>query len=381
MRVAVVVKSLQIGGMERAAINLAETFVNEGHESHLIYLKPKNRALSPNEKVSVHLFNIEGILKKSLIGAILNSFAKLFNGIVRHSYFYFQGLLLTPIFKYKLNQLKKKYGEFDLIIIRGQGTFEMIWPYNDKNVIIQQVNVLHNYKTPLNTFFRQTLFNNKSIVCNAPTIYENIQTDLYEKQVKYRKLVMIPSPINIELIQKRANEYNVDFDHKYIINIGRLAPVKNISLLIDAYAYAKAHLNIEHKLVIVGDGDLRESLEAQCKELNVEKDVHFTGMLKNPYPWLKKADLFVFTSKNEGLPNVLLESLSCQTNIIATRGRGGTLDIMSNGLEKNLMNFDKKEIAQKIVNTLKEDTDQDFHKFLQLYTPKNVVNQYIKEFL
>ena len=381
MRVAVVVKSLQIGGMERAAINLAETFANEGHESHLIYLKPKNRALSPNEKVSVHLFNIEGILKKSLIGAVLNTVAKLLNGLIRHSYFYFQGLLLTPIFKYKLKKLQQAHGEFDLIIIRGQGTFEMIWKYNVPNLVIQQVNILRKYKTPLNDFFRRTIFSKKNIVCNAQSVYNELKEDFQNSGVKYKTLTMIPSPINIELIQNRANEYKVDFDHKYIINIGRLAPVKNVSLLIDAYAYAKAHLNLEHKLVIVGDGDLRESLEAQCRELNVEKDVHFTGMLKNPYPWLKKADLFVFTSKNEGLPNVLLESLACQTNILATRGRGGTLDIMSNGLEKNLMNFDKKEIAQKIVNTLKEDTDQDFHKFLQLYTPKNVVNQYIKEFL
>ena len=381
MRVAIVVKSLQIGGMERAAINLADTFANEGHESHLIYFKPKNKALSPNEKVFLHLFNIEGILKKTIIGALLNTLAKFTNGFIRHSYFYFQGILLSPIFNYKLKKLQNEYGKFDLIIIRGHGTFEMVWKYNASNLILQQVNILRKYKTPLNDFFRRTVFDNKNIVCNAQSVYNELKEDFYKSQVQYKSLKMIPSPINIELIQKKANEYKVDFDHKYIINIGRLAPVKNISLLIDAYAYAKSHLNLEHKLVIVGDGDLKKSLEEQCKELNVEKDVHFTGMLTNPYPWLKKADLFVFTSKNEGLPNVLLESLACQTNIIATRGRGGTLDIMSNGLEKNLMNFDKKEIAQKIINTLQEDTDQDFHKFLQLYTPKNVVNQYIKEFL
>lgn len=378
MRVAVVVKSLQIGGMERAAINLADTFANEGHESHLIYFKDKKRLLSPNEKVKVHLFHIEKILRLTIIGAILNLFAKAINGVIRHSYFYFQGLLLAPIFTYKLRNLEKEHGKFDLIIIRGQGTFEMIWPYNDERLIIQQVNVLRKYKTPLNHFFRRVIFDNKQIVCNAPTVLKELTQDYQLSRVNPKSLTMIPSPINTAVVKERADEYIPAFEHKYIINVGRLEMVKNITLLIDAYAYARKNLQLEHHLVIIGGGNLLDSLKNQAIELNVAEFITFTGIINNPYPWLKEADLFVFTSKNEGLPNVLLESLACHTNIVSTRGRGGTLDIMSGDLKDNLTQFDKKELAQKIMELLSSKKEIDYEAHLKEYSPSSVVHEYIK---
>ncbi len=381
MRVAIVVKSLKIGGMERAAINLADTFSLEGHESHLIYLKDKDRALSPNESVHVHLFEIEKILKKSGIGAILNLFAKLLNGIIRHSYFYFQGFLLTPIFEWKMKNLEKEFGKFDLVLIRGQGTFEMIWRYNEPEVVIQQVNILREYNTFFSDFFRRSIFSNKQIVCNAPSVKKDIEPGFSRSGVIVKSLHVIPSPINAKLIQERAQAYKIDFDGKYIINIGRFAPVKNISLLIESFAYAKKHLGLEHKLVLVGDGGLRESLESQAKELGVYESVYFTGALTNPYPWLKGADLFVFTSKNEGLPNVLLEALACEVDIVSTRGRGGTLDIMSGKLADNLTDFDAKEVAEKIMQVLDESGVLKHQDFLEPYTPKAVVQKYIDTFI
>lgn len=378
MRVAVVVKSLQIGGMERAAINLAETFANEDHESHLIYFKAKKKLLSPNDKVKVHLFALESILKKTIIGAVLNLFAKLFNGLIRHSYFYFQGLLLTPIFKYKLKKLEKEFGNFDLIIIRGQGTFEMIWAYNSPKLIIQQVNILRQYKTSLNDLFRRVIFSHKQIVCNAPNVFSELSRDFKQSKVNVKSLKVIPSPINQENVLKKSLEYKNDFDKPYIINIGRLEDVKNVSFLIDAYHYARIHLDMKHNLVIIGDGNLRESLEAQTKDLGLEDFIHYKGIISNPYPWLKDADLFAFTSKNEGLPNVLLESLACRTPIVSTRGRGGTLDIMSGSLAENLTDFDIEEFAQKMMSVLNSKKVIDYEKQLETYTPSNVVTEYSK---
>ena len=58
MRVAVVVRSLKIGGMERVAVNLSEAFADAGHESHLIYFKDKNRVFTPKESVHFHHFDL-----------------------------------------------------------------------------------------------------------------------------------------------------------------------------------------------------------------------------------------------------------------------------------------------------------------------------------
>ena len=377
MRVAVIVKNLTMGGMQRAAINLSEMFANEGHEAHLIYFKSKNAVLKPSEKVNLHLFDLEKILKKTVIGAILNIFAKFLNGFIRYSYFLWQGLLLTPIFKHNLKKLETEYGKFDLIIIRGQGTFEMIWPFNDDRLVMQQVNILRKYKTILHQYYMKKLFDNKNIMCNAQSIYKELMKDFEENNILPKSLNVIPSPINVELIQKRALEYIPSYTQKYLVNVGRFSNAKNISLLIEAFAYAKKHLNLEHNLILIGNGELKNDYDKQIKELDIVDSIHFTGSLTNPYPWVKKADIFVFTSLFEGLPNVLLESLACKTNIIATRGRGGTLDIMSGDLENNLTNFDKIEIAEKIIEVLNSNQTIDFDKHLEIYSPASVIKKYV----
>ncbi|MBU1217808.1 glycosyltransferase [bacterium] len=377
MRVAVIVKNLTMGGMQRAAVNLSETFANEGHEAHLIYFKSKNAVLKPNNTVNLHLFDLEKSLKKTVIGVFLNILAKFLNGLIRYSYFLWQGILLTPIFKYKLKKLEKQYGKFDLIIIRGQGTFEMLWPLHDERLVIQQVNILRHYKTILHNFYMQKLFDKKNVMCNAQSIYEEILTGFEKNNIVPKSLNVIPSPINSKLIQEKALEYSPQYTQKYLVNVGRFSNAKNISLLIEAFAYAKKHLHLEHNLVLIGNGELKNDYEKQIKELDIVDSVHFTGSLTNPYPWVKKADLFVFTSLFEGLPNVLLESLACKTNIIATRGRGGTLDIMSGDLANNLTNFDKVEIAEKIIEVLNSKQTIDYDKHLEIYSPASVVKKYM----
>ncbi len=380
MRIAVIVRSLKIGGMQRAAINLAEAFASQNHETHLIYFKSHENPLSPNESVKTHHFDLNKILKQTIVGLILNLIAKFINIIIRHSYFYLQGLLLTPIFRWKLKKLEKKYGKFDLIIMRGQGTFEAVWPYRDKRVVIQQVQIIHPSKRMFNNFYKRALYSDKNVLCNAPSILDDLKVNFNIFEVIPKKLTLIPSPINTQNIIKKSNEYIPEFKEKYIINIGRLAPTKNILFLIDTFAYAKKNLSLVHNLVIVGDGAQKNDLQKHVKSLNLEKHVHFTGALTNPYPWLKYADLFVFTSKNEGLPNVLLESLACKTDIVSTRGKGGTIDIMSGDLERNLTDFNIEELAKKIIYVLGHPNQIEHDKYLKKYTPAAIVNKYIKEF-
>ena len=377
MRVAVIVKNLTMGGMQRAAVNLSETFAAQGHETHLIYFKAKHKALQPSENVHLHLLDLEKALKRTGIGALLYPFAKLLNGLVRHSYFVWQGLLLAPVFKHLFKKLQREQGAFDLIIIRGQGTFEMIWPFNDRRLVLQQVNVIRHRNGLLHDFFLRRLFDKKQVMCNAPSVYDELLGEFRQSGIHPKSLTVIPSPINVRAIQEKAQAYEPDYPHPYIINVGRFSHAKNLSLLIDAFAYAKQKLGMRQHLVLVGDGELKKEYLAQIKAYGLEAYVHFTGVLKNPYPWMKKADLFVFTSFFEGLPNVLLESLCCHTGIVSTRGRGGTLNIMSGDLEQNLTAFDKVELAEKMTEVLASKQAIDFENHLEAYSPSQVVHSYI----
>lgn len=381
MRVAVIVKNLTMGGMQRAAINLSETFAAQGHETHLIYFRGKNRALTPDSSVTLHLMDLEKRVKRTGVGALLLILAKLLNGIARYSFFIWQGILLMPFFKRGLAKLESEHGRFDLIIIRGQGTFEMIWPFNDERLVIQQVNVIRHTNERLHNLFMGRLFNHKQVVCNAQSVYSELRQELDASHASVKSLHVIPSPINFAKVQEKSHAYVPEYTTPYLINVGRFSNAKNLTFLIDAYAYARSHFDLKHHLVLVGDGAMKPSYLEKIETYGIGEYVYFTGLLENPYPWVKQADLFVFTSLYEGLPNVLLEALACHTNIVSTRGRGGTVDIMSGALEKNLTAFDTEAFARRVIEVLASEESIDFEAQLATYAPEAVVENYIATFV
>lgn len=380
MRVAVVVRSLKIGGMERAAINLAEAFEENGHEAHLIYFRDKNKGLTPNERVHLHHFDLDRMMQWSVIGFFWNLFAKIASMVIRKSYFFWKGLFVTPLFRWKLKSIEKKQGSFDLIILRGHGTFEYVWPLKDTRVVLQQVSMSFKYGNILRNFYLHCLYHHKNVMCISSGVKEEILKVFEHAKISPRRIDVITNPINVELIREKSREYIPELTEPYILNVGRFANIKNHPLLLEAYAYARSHLGLQHKLVLVGDGSIKKSIKAKIDELHLNEFVVLTGSISNPYPWVKNADLFVFTSFSEGLGNVLLEALACHTNIVSTRGRGGIQDIMSGEMADHLCNFDKVELAQKIMSELNRTTPIDFEKALKPFTPKGIIDQYVQTY-
>ncbi|MBL0708270.1 MAG: glycosyltransferase [Sulfurimonas sp.] len=380
MRVAVVVRSLKIGGMERSAINIAQSFANEGHESHLIYFKSKNAALKPEKNVYLHHFNLEKIARLSIIGFIWNIFSRILNSIIRQSYFFWSGMLFSKIFKYKLEKLEKKYGKFDLIILRGQGTFESVWMLKDDRIKQVSVSMFIFSGSAKRNFFLRCLYDNKHIIC----ISEGVKTKILEAaeiaNFKPKSLNIVYNAMDIELVQKKALEYSPDIDEEYLVYFGRITPNKNVSLGVSAYNYAKQNLGLDKKFIIIGDGAEYKNVQEQIKLLKLEDSVKILGSLDNPYPWVKNARLFVFTSKSEGLGNVLLESLACHTPIVSVKTEGGAKDIMKDELDEFRVDFNEEVLAKKIVQTLHEKPFIDYDKYLEEFTPSFVVQKYITVF-
>jgi len=381
LRIAIVVRSLKIGGMERVAVNLAESFLENEHEAHLIYFKNKNKAFSPNKGVKLHHFDLEKGLQLTIIGIFLHIFSKWFNILFRRTYFFWQGLFLAPVFKYKLWRLERTYGKFDLIIIRGHGTFEFTWPLRDKRIVQMIESMFIQTSNKLARFNIKCLYTNKHLACVSSGVEEEVHKVLNKLNIKTRSVNVITNPIDINSIKKSSKEFIPNISEKYIVNVGRLEHNKNQPLLIDAYHYAKNHLNLKHKLVLIGDGNYRKRIEEQIKDLNLENDIILLGFLSNPYPWLKYADLFAFTSHAEGLGYVLLEALACETKVISTNGRGGIKDVMKDELSIYLSNFDKVEFAQKMMLALNDDKKINFEAALEDFSPKNIINKYIRTYL
>ena len=381
MRIAVVVRSLKIGGMEKVAVSLSEAFYDNGHEAHLIYFKDKNKVLIPKQEIYTHHYDLEETLKKTIIGFLSHIFAKLFNIVFRRTYFFWQGLFLAPIFKYKLHQTEKKYGKFDLIILRGHGTIEFIWPLKDKRIVQMIESVFIAHGSFMMNFYLKCIYTNKNLACVSSGVKERLELAIKIANVKPRQIDIIKNPINILKIQEYAQEYIPNIREKYIVSVTRMDINKNISFLIDAYAYAINNLGLEHKLVIIGNGNQENKLKNQVNSLNLQNHVYFTGLLKNPYPWIKYADLLTLTSFSEGLGMVLLEALVLYTKILSTDAKGGVKDIMQGELENNISSFNIKEYAVKIVSILNQKNKIDTKQILLPYTPKTIVQEYINKYL
>lgn len=116
---------------------------------------------------------------------------------------------------------------------------------------------------------------------------------------------------------------------KRILSVGRLKPVKNFALLIEAFAPLAREQ--EATLAIVGEGAERPALEALIARLGLEGRVLLPGYTATPGDWYSAADLFVLASDYEGLGNVLVEAMHFGASIVATDCPYGPREILEDG--------------------------------------------------
>ena len=135
--------------------------------------------------------------------------------------------------------------------------------------------------------------------------------------------------------------------------------VKGTSYLIKAIKEMGDVSGNSPKLLIVGDGPLKDQLLLQAKELGIEKQVSFFG--KRPHKeislWMNAVDLFCLPSIREGMPNVLIESLACGTPAVAS-AVGAVPEMIKecNGRVSRLA--DTKSLRDQIVACLKQPWDR-----------------------
>lgn len=162
-----------------------------------------------------------------------------------------------------------------------------------------------------NKFFNKLLYKNaQSVVAVSNSIKEKI------KQQHNIDATTIYNPIDFNGIN---NLSNVDFivDYQYILAVGRMdSNVKQFDHLIQSYANSILPSN-NVKLVILGEGKLLQDWIKLAEELHLQDKIIFEGSVANPYVYFKNALYTVMTSKYEGLPMVLIESLACATPVIS----------------------------------------------------------------
>lgn len=169
------------------------------------------------------------------------------------------------------------------------------------------------------------------------------------------KIVKIYNGYNIKQILKKANE-----EIKYrkvkptIISIGRLQEQKNFLCLIEV-ARILDERNKEFQLLILGEGEQRDEIENKIKQYNLEEKVQMLGYVKNPYPYIKFADVYCMTSLAEGFPTVLVEAMSLGCPFVSTNVAGAD-ELSSNGKSGIITTHDKEDIANNLIKILENET-------------------------
>lgn len=114
-----------------------------------------------------------------------------------------------------------------------------------------------------------------------------------------------------------------------VLGVGRLTDQKDFPTLIKAFAQVR--YSRPARLMILGEGKSRPALETLVRRLGLDQDVTLPGFVENPYPYMAHAAVFVLSSRWEGLPTVLIESLYCGACVIATDCPGGAREILKDG--------------------------------------------------
>lgn len=140
-----------------------------------------------------------------------------------------------------------------------------------------------------------------------------------------------------------------------ILGVGRLAAQKDFETLIEAFAIIRQML--ECRLVILGEGDDRDSLGEQARRLGIENSVDMPGWIGNVLPYMKRAALFVLSSKFEGLPNALIEAQASGVPTLSTNCPTGPREILMDGSAGLLVSVgDSQAMADSAIRILTDDT-------------------------
>lgn len=176
------------------------------------------------------------------------------------------------------------------------------------------------------------------------------------------KLTVIHNPLRSRLeVRNPKNDQEVFTwwaGSKKILAIGRLAPAKDYSTMLESLA----HLNktIEAKLLVLGEGSQLDRLQDYAKELGIANKVRFIGFRVDPFPFYEMADLFVLSSINEGFGNVLIEALSMGVPVVSTDCPSGPSEILADGKWGTLVAMgDAQALACAMKDSLSTPKNED----------------------
>lgn len=349
-RVLIIIDSLKSGGAEKVLIELLKKLDCYKYSIDLLLIN----------KVGEYIENIPDYINTVSLIDTYNRNPSILDKINFRMYFN------NPK---KIKKILKKNYDIGVAFLEGDSTRIL----NELDDINYKVAWVHTDLTKHNTNINEDVYKNiDKIIC----VSQNAKNKFLEKyNINKSKVDVIYNGIDLKEINKLSNEYKVKFNSNInIVSVGRLVKAKGFDLLIKA-CNEILKLDIDIKLYIIGEGEERKSLENIIDEIGIAKSVELVGFKKNPYPYIKAADLCVSSSRYEGFSLFLAEAIILKKKIVSTKTQGA-VELLKNGelgllcecndvdditekLISSISNYNSEEKVIKIIEERMQSFNQD----------------------
>lgn len=336
-----VIPNLTSGGAQRVVSTLANKLVNE-FNIVIISFRNEEPFYTLDSRIK-HEFCIETIRPSTNIFQAFRTNLRLLKGIRKHCSHHNIELLIS--FLTSANILS-------VIVARLLNISSIICERNNPS--------LEPLSKTWEFLRRRTYKTADQVVVQTPEI-----ADYYRSWIAENSMQILPNPISPELSAQRNSEVTKE---KFILNVGRLSPQKGQDMLIRAFADSK---HDGWKLIILGEGELRDSFEMLIEDLGLQGKVVLPGRQKEVYKYYNKASIFAFSSNYEGFPNALIEAMHFGMACISTDCPTGPSDLIKDGVNGYLVAKGNIDDFTMKLNTLMMDRELRF-KFSR-EAPKAVI--------
>jgi len=206
---------------------------------------------------------------------------------------------------------------------------------------------------------REAYINADGVIANSIDVGEALKE---KNWTPAHKIHVVDNPVIFKNFYKKAaesvhDEWVEDTAVPLIVSIGRLSYMKDQPTMIKAFKLIHAQRNC--RLMIIGEGKDRPELERLIQENDLQDSILLAGERENPYPYLKRADLFLLTSCFEGFGVVLVEALALGKKIVSTHCVGGPGPILNYGEFGRLVPVgDIQAISAAVIESLDAEVDE-----------------------
>lgn len=352
-----VIDSLTCGGAEKSLVTLLNLIDYSKFDVDLMMFKRGGafESLVP-ENVHIilapHYFEQLQLRKnrklKDIYYRLKTSFLLRVNGLFKEKY-HTEQIVYQSLKSYLKNQEK----EYDCAIAYSQG----MPTYYVSNHITAKRKLAW-----INCNYVATKYNKRyDALCYQEINHVVVVSDFIRESLKeypfYKKVEVvndIVDPQLIECLSKLNDQYDGGMEYKglKLLTVARLEKIKGYDLLVRAASRLKKE-GLEFKWFIIGEGTERDRINSLCQQYHLENEIILLGQKTNPYVYMKRCDIYVQTSCNEGLGLTVIEAKILEKPIVCTNfsTASSLIEDKEDGL---LCNIDEKDIALKILELIRD---------------------------